>query len=273
MHFRGSSLFLSVVVIALGAAPASPAQRISDKEAERIIERLEKSSDRFESSFDDAVDDAALDSEARRSAKRFVEDFESATDHLKKEYDDEHGASAAAEGVLRAGAAIQDFMMAHSLNARAQEDWRALRMGLDDLARAYGVSWTWSSAHRLSHDEMKELLERIEKRSDTFRSSLDAALDRSRLDDTAAEKLINRYVKDFEDGTDRLKDRYRDEDSASEFALQVLRHGANIEQFMRRNPLNAGVQSDWAALRSELDTLARSYNITFEWPSSSLLVR
>jgi hypothetical protein len=80
-------------------------------------------------------------------------------------------------------------------------------------------------------------------------------------------------VKDFENATDRLQDRYTDEDSASELALEVLRRAAEIEQFMRRNPLSAQAQSDWAALRAELDTLARSYSLAFEWPRVSMVVR
>ena len=45
--------------------------------------------------------------------------------------------------------------------------------------------------YRLSEDQMKNLLERIEKGADSFRDSLKDALGQSRYDDTRAEDNIN----------------------------------------------------------------------------------
>src|SRR3970040_2538994 len=67
--------------------------------------------------------------------------------------------------------------------------------------------------YRLSDQQVKDLLSRIEKDTDTFRPNLDRALDRSRIDGNRKEDNINQFVKDFEQSTDRL--RYRGNDRRS----------------------------------------------------------
>jgi hypothetical protein len=64
--------------------------------------------------------------------------------------------------------------------------------------------------YRLSEQDMKNLLERIEKGADRYRSSLKEALGESRFDDTKAEDNINQFVKNFEVATDRLQARFDD---------------------------------------------------------------
>ncbi len=60
---------------------------------------------------------------------------------------------------------------------------------------------------RLSDDQVERLLERIEKAADEYRESIDDALDKGPLDDSKREEDINRYVKEFEDATNRLESR------------------------------------------------------------------
>ena len=105
----------------------------------------------------------------------------------------------------------------------------------------------------------------MEMDADRFRSSLDSALDRSRFDGSKAEDDINRFNKDFEKATDRLKDRYDDNQSAAGIVREILGHGALINSFVFRNVTNARAREDWMALRADLDALARAYNVGWEW--------
>jgi len=98
-----------------------------------------------------------------------------------------------------------------------------------------------------------------------FRHSLKDAVSHSRFDDTAAEGDIERYVKEFEVATDRLKDHFSKKQTASGDAEEVLRRGAAIDGFMRRFSLSSRAQSDWSALRGNLDELARAYGVTWNW--------
>lgn len=63
-------------------------------------------------------------------------------------------------------------------------------------------------------EDVKRVLKRLEEDTDRFSKSLDSALDRSVLNGTQAEDEINGYVHQFEEATDRLKDRYEDQGAA-----------------------------------------------------------
>jgi hypothetical protein len=117
----------------------------------------------------------------------------------------------------------------------------------------------------MNEAQVKNLLGRIEKGADAFRGSLKDAVSHSRFDDTSAEGNINRFVKDFEVATDHLKEQFSRKQTASSDAEEVLRRAAEIDGFMRRFSLSSRAQSDWSALRGNLDELAVAYGVTWNW--------
>jgi hypothetical protein len=114
-------------------------------------------------------------------------------------------------------------------------------------------------------EDVKRVLKRLEEDTDRFSKSLDSALDRSVLNGTQAEDEINGYVHQFEEATDRLKDRYEDKGAAPAAAREVLNRGQAIDRFMRRNRLGGRAESDWQIVRSDLNLLARTYRINWRW--------
>lgn len=121
------------------------------------------------------------------------------------------------------------------------------------------------SVYRLSEKEMKDLLSRIDKQAETFRSSLKSALNHSDIDHSKQEDRINDFVKGFEEATEKLKHHYNDKNTASSDVEEVLRRAARIDSFMERHNLSSHAESDWAALRKSLDTLAEAYTVTWTW--------
>ena len=126
---------------------------------------------------------------------------------------------------------------------------------------------------RLSDDQVERLLERIEKGADTFRESLDDALDKSRIDDSRTEKELNDYVKAFENATDRLEKRFDDDKSSSEDVREVMTRAAAINGMMTSHEFTDRAQSDWRLLRNDLNELARAYNVVWEWRIASAVPR
>lgn len=120
--------------------------------------------------------------------------------------------------------------------------------------------------YRLSEGDLKQLMSRLEQHSDQFRKSLDSSLDRSRLDGSRAEDRINDFVKAFEEATDRLKDRFDDNQSASATVQEVLDRAARIDRFMVNHRLSGRVSEDWMRVRADLDELATTYSVAWNWP-------
>jgi hypothetical protein len=119
--------------------------------------------------------------------------------------------------------------------------------------------------YRLSDKEVEEIIRRIEKQSDRFRSSLDSALDKSRFDGSRREDDINAFVKDFYSETKRLHDRFDSHKSTGNDVQIVLDRATRIDEFMRRNRLRGKAEAEWATLKVNLDELAKVYNVSWQW--------
>ncbi|MBD1835627.1 hypothetical protein H6F61_23805 [Cyanobacteria bacterium FACHB-472] len=113
------------------------------------------------------------------------------------------------------------------------------------------------SLDRRYYGQIEQLLERIETRTDSFRRIVDGALDRSRMDGSSREDNINEYIRNFEQATNRLRDRYNRRQVASNDVREVLNRAARIDEFMQRRRLGGEAEREWASLRRDLAQLDR----------------
>ena len=281
-------LFLSLAL--LSSAGRTQAQiygqpyRLSDKEVEQIIKRIEKQSNKFRSSLDAALDKSRFNGSSREDdINAFVKAYYEETKHLHDRFDAHKSTAPDVESVLQRAARIDTFMRRYPLSPSAQGDWSTLRSYLDQLAQSYNVGWQWSASgpvsdypatgtvvsavpYRVTDREVDQILKRIENQSDKFRSSLDSALDKSRLNGTRQEDNINAYVKDFYAETKRLRDHFEGHKSTAGDVQSVLDRAATIDEFMNRNRLKKrNAQSEWSRLRGNLDELANVYGVTWRW--------
>jgi hypothetical protein len=112
---------------------------------------------------------------------------------------------------------------------------------------------------------LKDVLKRLEEDTDQFTKSLNYDLDHGPLNGTTTEDEINRYVHEFEEATDHLKDRYDDPTRAPNLAREVLVRGRSIDTFMRRHRPGGRSMSDWQRVRHSLDIVAAAYKIKWRW--------
>ena len=118
--------------------------RLSDKEVEQIIHRIETQADKFRSSLDTALDKSRFNGTKREDdINAFVKDYYKETKRLHDHFDNHKSTGADVESVLDRAAAIDQFMRRNRLSRKAQDDWSTLRMSLDELARVYNVTWRW----------------------------------------------------------------------------------------------------------------------------------
>jgi len=136
---------LAILIMCLApVAKAQHAYRLSEKEMENLLSRIEKQADKFKGSLKDALNHSRLDDTKREDRiNDHVKHFEEATDRLKHSFGEHRSAADQAEEVLRSAERIDDFMIRHELTRRAQDEWMDLRRNLDELAVAYNVSWHW----------------------------------------------------------------------------------------------------------------------------------
>ena len=253
--------------------------RIDDKQVKKTIERIEKQSDKFRGSLDAGLDKSRFNGSTREDdINAFVKDFYRETKHLHDQFDHHKSVASDVESVLDRAARIDGFMSRYPLTSKTQTDWAALKTNLDELAAAFNVSPRWAGyrnyptatavsdvPYRISDKEVEQIIHRIEKQSDRFRSALDAALDKSRLDGTRREDDINAFVKDFYKETKTLHEHFDQHKSTGADVQSVLERGSHIDEFMRRTRLKKNVEREWSNLKMNLDELARVYGVTWRW--------
>jgi len=281
------ALVLSLVSIGLTSAQGQTrAYRMTDRQVDNLIRRVENSTDRFRASVDFALDRSRYNGTASEDEiNRHIQNFEQATDALRDRFNRRASVSADVENVLRQATFIDQFVMVNRLGGRVQSDWNLVRTDLDALARAYNVAWRWDQTgamiggpvygsqrpYRITDQQLDALIRRIENRTDNFRTALDRSLDRSRYDGTRAEDDINRFVRDFEQATDQLRSRFGSRNSAAGDVENVLRQASLIDSFVRRNRLNQRAENQWVLLRNDLNELASTYSVAWNWDNPNVL--
>ena len=143
---------------------------------------------------------------------------------------------------------------------------RAVNLRLS-LSTVLTLSTMNSRAQRTTviRTDVRQIIRNLETDTDTFKRSLDHALDRSPLDGTRSEDEINEYVKQFEHATDKLKDRSEDHRYAPNLAREVLVRGRSINTFMRKHQLGGDADNDWVRVRADLTLLSHAYKINWRW--------
>jgi DNA-binding TFAR19-related protein (PDSD5 family) len=263
------SILLSIVAIVLtmGVSNAQVQRNISDQDLKDLLSRIDTDTARFAKSADKAMDKSGFNRTAREDdLNAHLKRFRNATEALKNDHTTAN-AKSQFETVLHHGVAIENFLKRNPLDG-VQEDWTTLRADLGELARAFNITWEQGHAlgARVGEADIKNLLQHIEDMADKYKLTLDAALDSSPLNNTSAEDEINSVNSDFRKATRRLEDN-RTNDSAPDDAKEVLGRGKRINDFLEKHnaKLTPEVQSAWAAVRTDLDRLARLYSINSQW--------
>jgi hypothetical protein len=117
----------------------------------------------------------------------------------------------------------------------------------------------------VSKQQVEQLLERIEERSDNFSNQLNKSLDRSRLDGGKAEDRIADRSRDLENATDELRREFDHNDSRGETSRNVrksLNAAVAVNRIMVRRNFSRQSENSWVRLRAELNTLARIYGLS-----------
>ncbi|HKG15580.1 MAG TPA: hypothetical protein VKB12_19830, partial [Pyrinomonadaceae bacterium] len=290
-----AALLVATVALCATAAQAQRPFRISDRQVESALRRVETDADRFRSSFANALDRSRFNGTSTEDQLNgYVQGFETATDQLRSRFNNRTSVASDVENVLRQAAFLNDFMMRNRLSARASNDWTTLRADLDALARAYNVTWDWTQtgstvgggygnngntggygnqtggAYRIGDRQLDALIRRIENGTDRFRTDMGNALNRSTYNNTRAEDNINQFVRDFETATDQLRSRFTSRNSAASDVESVLRQATYIDDFMTRNSLSMRAENDWTTLKGDLNQLASAYSVAWNWDVNSL---
>ena len=264
------SILLSIVAIVLtvGVANAQVKQLISEEQLTDLLGRIDTSTATFAKTADKAMDKAGFDGSAREDdLNNILKRLKTATEALKTDHTAAN-AKANFETVLHYGVAIENFLVRNPLDG-VESDWTALRSDLGELAKGFNITWEQGHAlgARVGEADIKNLLQHLEDMADKYKLTLDAALDKSALNNTKSEDEINGINADFRASTRHLEDERNNPEGAAAAAKDVLVKAKRIDDFLKKHnsKLTPEVQSSWVAVRTDLERLARLYELKAQW--------
>jgi hypothetical protein len=151
------------------------------------------------------------------------------------------------------------------------------------LAVAAAVSmpaWAQAQYHRRHErdwehsdrwDDRSERIRRVdrliadaENRSDDFKNALRRALDHSRADGTYREHRMNAEARSLANAMDRMRDAWNNDRNlyrARTNLRSALLSGRSLQRQFGRFYLRSHVESEWSALRAELNRLAEVFEV------------
>jgi hypothetical protein len=273
------ALFSSICVLSNSADAQIRRVNFSRAQIDRLIRNVEERVDRFVVQFDYALDNSRLNNTRREdNLNQRARDLETATDELRREFDRNDSRrenSAEVRRVLNIASDINVAMKNRQLNRPTERNWTAVKTELNALARAYNLPQIGGAYNpntsggqgnsNLNRARIDRLIRNIEERVDRFVVQFDYALDDSRLNNTRRENRLNERARDLETATDELRREFDRNDSRWENSSEIrkcLNIASDIDVAMRNRQLNRATENNWRAVRTELNALARAYNLS-----------
>jgi hypothetical protein len=136
----------------------------------------------------------------------------------------------------------------------------ALLVALTTIPIGFVVSASAQQSWGASRVQVDSLLRRIDMRWNQFRRSVDSDLNRTRTSGDLGSQL-----RAFEDASSRLRERVRQRSEGANDVRDLLTQAGSIDSFMRSGRLSQPASQQWNLLRSDLDSLAGYYNVSWRW--------
>src|ERR1044071_3217820 len=115
---------------------------------------------------------------------------------------------------------------------------------------------------RGQNQQTRYLLDRIDTKTQTFRSQMSQFLGGATPGITANRaENFDTMLTGFEQSIDSLRNGYRSRRDSSADVTNVLQQAAIINRFVERNSVNYQARNQWNSIRTDLETLARNYNV------------
>ncbi len=269
--FINFTLFAVVFSMALSVSAQRQPYRVTDNQVRTVITRIETRTDTFRRQIDRFENQN--DSQFRDQVEAYVTEFENATDRLSSSFSSRRSTTDEVQEVLGRASVIDQFMRSNRINANAQSQWNLIRSDLNMLAGYYSVRFNWNTVptypnntnslpYNVNDTQLRAVITRIETRTNTLQTQINRW---ERRNTSQFRDQVAIYVNDFEGATDALRISVSSRRSTSVEVQEVLSRAVVIDRFMRDNRVNLNTQNQWELIRTDLNTLAGYYSVTWDW--------
>jgi hypothetical protein len=113
--------------------------------------------------------------------------------------------------------------------------------------------------------QVGNMLQRIERSSSRFRNSLNVALVQRSIDQTQPQNDISTFQADFDLAIKQFRDQFTRRLAVRADVESIMQKASPINSFISQNTLSHRVANDWTSVRTDLNTLASAYGVSWQW--------
>lgn len=124
-------------------------------------------------------------------------------------------------------------------------------------------------APRLSDKDVKALIEQVDDNRDKFKDNLDSSIKDAKLRSPSGEIDVSKFLDDYKENVNKLKDRFNDDYSASAEVATVLHQATLIDNRMKNSDATVKGRSEWDREAASLKSLAEAYGTSFPTPENA----
>src|ERR1043165_962155 len=134
------------------------------------------------------------------------------------------------------------------------------------LSIVIGVSiQAQQQTNRNNTRQVGNMLQRLERSSSRFRNSLNLALVQESVDQTRPQNDVSTFESGFELAIKQFRDQFTRRLAVATDVESILQKASPINSFITQNNLNPRVKNDWISVRTDLNTLANAYGVSWQW--------
>jgi hypothetical protein len=119
--------------------------------------------------------------------------------------------------------------------------------------------------NRNNTSQVGNILQRLERSSGKFRRSLNLALVQLSVDQTQPQNDISTFESGFQLAIKQFRDQFTLRLAVATDVESILQKASLINAFIIQNRLKPPVKHDWISVRTDLNTLASAYDVSWEW--------
>jgi hypothetical protein len=286
LHLKLISIFALVAATVVAASAQVLPYRVSDRQVQNLINRIETESNTFRADAQNSIDRSIWNGTNREaSMESLLDAFETATDNLRDNFTSRRSSAADVQQVLNRALAVDRLMRNNTFSTRTESEWTQIRSDLDTLAGYYNVtsSWNgtgvvvtpttglggggWATNRYTANDrDMRTLLNRLRYRSSSFTTTFNRWSGRRGFWGTnGTNNDVVQAVADLNTALNSYSSNYNN--TTARDLDTILRSAATIDAFVRSsNNLNYNVSSQWGLIRGDINTLTGYYGMTnWDW--------
>ena len=120
-----------------------------------------------------------------------------------------------------------------------------------------------TAQERLSDKDVEALLNNLKSDAKKFHSSFNSGVSKSTIRKTSQEKDAKNLVQHFEKQCEATLEQFKKDRRVDTQLPELLNTGSQIDKLLMATPMGDQANADWSKVRTELDGVARQFNMDF----------